>query len=41
MEEFQMETNYRIAYDKWWQDLKRKVPEDIATQQKPFSNKSI
>ena len=27
-----METNYRIAYDKWWQDLKRKVPEDIATQ---------
>ena len=27
-----METNYRIAYDKWWQDLKRKVPEEIATQ---------
>ena len=27
-----METNYRIAYDKWWQDLKRKVPEEIAEQ---------
>ena len=27
-----METNYRIAYDKWWQDLKKKVPEEIATQ---------
>ncbi len=27
-----METNYRIAYDKYWQDLKRKVPEEIATQ---------
>jgi len=27
-----METNYRIAYDKWWQDLKRKVPEEIAIQ---------
>ena len=27
-----METNYRIAYDKWWQDLKRKVPEEIVTQ---------
>jgi len=24
--------NYRIAYEKWWQDLKRKVPEEIATQ---------
>jgi len=28
----EMETNYRIAYDNWWQDLKRKVPEEIATQ---------
>jgi len=27
-----METNYRVAYDKYWQDLKRKVPEEIATQ---------
>lgn len=27
-----METNYRIAYDKYWRDLKRKVPEEIATQ---------
>ncbi len=27
-----METNYRIAYSKWWQDLKRKDPEEIATQ---------
>lgn len=27
-----METNYRIAYDKYWQDLKRKVPHEIATQ---------
>ena len=27
-----MDTNYRIAYDKYWQDLKRKVPEEIATQ---------
>ena len=27
-----METNYRIAYDKYWQDLKRKVPEEISTQ---------
>lgn len=27
-----METNYRIAYDKYWQDLKRRVPEEIATQ---------
>ncbi|HEY8910649.1 MAG TPA: DUF3786 domain-containing protein [Desulfosporosinus sp.] len=26
-----MDTNYRIAYDKYWQDLKRKVPEEIAT----------
>lgn len=24
--------NYHIAYDKYWQDLKRKVPEEIATQ---------
>ena len=27
-----METNYRIAYNKWWQDLKRKVPEEIVEQ---------
>ena len=27
-----MDTNYRIAYNKYWQDLKRKVPEEIATQ---------
>lgn len=27
-----METNYKIAYDKYWRDLKRKVPEEIATQ---------
>ncbi|ODA40081.1 DUF3786 domain-containing protein [Desulfosporosinus sp. BG] len=27
-----METNYRIAYDKYWRDLKRKAPEEIATQ---------
>jgi len=32
VEVFEVETNYRIAYDKWWQDLKRKVPEEIATQ---------
>lgn len=32
MEVSEMETNYRIAYDKWWQDLKKKVPEEIATQ---------
>lgn len=25
-----METNYRIAYDKYWRDLKKMVPEDIA-----------
>lgn len=25
-----METNYRIAYDKYWQDIKKMVPEDIA-----------
>ena len=25
-----METNYRIAYDKGWDDLKKKSPEDIA-----------
>jgi len=31
-EECEMETNYRIAYDKYWQDLKSKVPEEIATQ---------
>ncbi|MDR3539614.1 MAG: DUF3786 domain-containing protein [Desulfosporosinus sp.] len=24
--------NYRIAYDKYWKDLKRKVPEEVATQ---------
>lgn len=24
--------NYQIAYDKYWQDLKRKIPEEIATQ---------
>jgi hypothetical protein len=28
----EMDTNYRVAYDKYWQDLKRKVPEEIATQ---------
>lgn len=27
-----IETNYRIAYDKYWQDLKRRVPEEIAKQ---------
>ncbi|ODA39176.1 DUF3786 domain-containing protein [Desulfosporosinus sp. BG] len=27
-----METNYRVAYDKYWRDIKRKVPEEIATQ---------
>lgn len=27
-----MDTNYRVAYDKYWQDLKRMVPEEIATQ---------
>jgi hypothetical protein len=27
-----METNYRIAYDKGWQDLKRMVPEEIPTR---------
>jgi hypothetical protein len=26
-----METNYRVAYNKYWQDLKRMVPEEIAT----------
>ncbi|AFQ42465.1 DUF3786 domain-containing protein [Desulfosporosinus meridiei] len=26
-----METNYRIAYNKYWQDLKKMVPEEIAT----------
>lgn len=25
-----METNYRVAYNKYWQDLKSKVPEEIA-----------
>lgn len=24
-----METNYRVAYDKYWQDLKKKAPEEI------------
>ena len=28
---FEMDTNYRIAYDKYWRDLKRKAPEEIAT----------
>lgn len=27
-----METNYRIAYNKGWQDLKKKVPEEIASR---------
>lgn len=27
-----METNYRIAYDKGWQDLGNRVPEEIATR---------
>lgn len=27
-----METNYRVAYAKYWQDLKNKVPEEIASQ---------
>jgi len=27
-----METNYRIAYDHWWKDLKRKQPEEITTR---------
>ncbi|HZK55799.1 MAG TPA: DUF3786 domain-containing protein [Desulfosporosinus sp.] len=27
-----MQTNYRIAYSKWWQDLKSKDAEEIATQ---------
>lgn len=27
-----METNYRIAYDKGWQDLKKMVPEEIPTR---------
>ncbi|MDP4126308.1 MAG: DUF3786 domain-containing protein [Bacillota bacterium] len=26
-----METNYRIAYDKYWQDLKRKDPEEVTS----------
>ncbi|SMD05224.1 DUF3786 domain-containing protein [Sporomusa malonica] len=26
-----LETNYRIAYDKGWDDLKQKTPEDIAS----------
>jgi len=26
-----METNYRVAYDKYWQDIKRMVPEEIET----------
>jgi len=27
-----LETNYQIAYQKWWQDVKRRTPEEIATQ---------
>ncbi|TWH49402.1 DUF3786 domain-containing protein [Sporomusa sp. KB1] len=27
-----METNYRIAYDKGWRDLKKKVPEEIVSR---------
>ncbi len=27
-----METNYRIAYNKGWEDLKKKVPEEIASR---------
>ena len=27
-----METNYRVAYDKYWQDLKKMVPEEITNQ---------
>jgi hypothetical protein len=27
-----MDTNYRIAYNKGWQDLKKKVPEEIASR---------
>jgi len=27
-----VKTNYRIAYDKYWLDLKNKVPEEIVTQ---------
>lgn len=27
-----METNYRVAYDKGWQDLKKKNPEEIASR---------
>lgn len=26
-----METNYRVAYKKYWQDLKRKLPEEITS----------
>lgn len=26
-----METNYRVAYDKYWQDLKKKDPQEIST----------
>jgi len=28
----ELETNYQIAYQKWWQDVKRRAPEEIATQ---------
>lgn len=27
-----METNYRIAYNKGWQDLKKRVPEEVAAR---------
>ncbi|EGO64477.1 DUF3786 domain-containing protein [Acetonema longum] len=27
-----METNYRIAYDKGWQDVKKKLPEEIVSR---------
>lgn len=28
-----METNYRIAYNKGWQDFKKKVPEETVSAQ--------
>lgn len=28
----EVDTNYRVAYDKYWQDLKKMVPEEIAKQ---------